>query len=206
MHPYQILDTLDISSCKMFTCTVLHKHTRANINNCPIHVCPLGCAVHAKWYTLQLKAYKNGILFVTTPHVYWKLEGYQNVTLPTSYTSSCTNRQLRQKRCSGFETQNTHRTTKTLIIIDQGSVVVFDQIIFQICFHTRSDAKLSTSRRNFLTRTLIGWLVGWKGFRFDLKTSLPLPKMEPLVQKLVYRFKDLKTLPNPYMKSMKSMK
>ena len=34
--------------CNIFTCTIFHYSVHANVNTCPIHVCSLDCAVHAK--------------------------------------------------------------------------------------------------------------------------------------------------------------
>ena len=39
--------------CSILACTIFHHLTRANITLERIHVCPLTCAVHAKWCTVQ---------------------------------------------------------------------------------------------------------------------------------------------------------
>ena len=57
---------------------------RANVNTCPIYVHPLGMQYILKLCTVEPQGHRHtqiGILFVYTPHVYWKMVVYQNVTL-----------------------------------------------------------------------------------------------------------------------------
>ena len=48
--------------CNILTCTIFHHLMLANVNTCPIPVCPLGCTVHAKLCTVQTspEASSNG--------------------------------------------------------------------------------------------------------------------------------------------------
>ena len=39
--------------CNILTCMKFCHSTHVNVNSCSIPVCPLGCAVHAKWSTAQ---------------------------------------------------------------------------------------------------------------------------------------------------------
>ena len=65
----------------IFTCTIFHHPTRANVNALPISMHPYDCVGNAKLCTARPQMHTQmGITFVYISHMCWKLVAYQNVT------------------------------------------------------------------------------------------------------------------------------